>query len=203
MDLIKNRILIIYFAPNIKVMKKQLYKFIFFKLMGWKIVGNIDPNIKKCILMVMPHTSAHDFYLGIFTRGITGIEMNYVGKKELFRFPFGWYFKYMGGEPLDRTGGMNKVDSIADIFDRKEVFRLAVAPEGTRKNVKEIKTGFYFIALKAHVPIIPIAFDFGKKEVRLGQPVIPTSNLEKDLNNLKNHFYGVKGKIPQNGYFFE
>ena len=183
-------------------MKKQLYKFIFFKLMGWKIVGSIDPNIKKCVLMVMPHTSAHDFYLGIFTRGITQIEMNYVGKKELFRFPFGWYFRYMGGEPLDRTGGMNKVDSIAAIFERKEIFRLAVAPEGTRKNVNEIKSGFYYIALKANVPIIPVAFDFGKKEVRLGQPLLPTNNLEADLNVLKKNFTGVKGKIPDNGYIF-
>jgi 1-acyl-sn-glycerol-3-phosphate acyltransferase len=56
------------------------------------------------------------FYLGIFTRAITGLEMNFVGKKELFVFPLGYYFKYMGGEPLDRSGGMNKVDSIAAIF---------------------------------------------------------------------------------------
>lgn len=183
-------------------MKKQLYTFIFFKLMGWKIVGTINPSIKKCILMVMPHTSAHDFYLGIFTRGITEIEMNYVGKKELFRFPFGWYFKYMGGEPLDRSGGMNKVDAVAAIFDKKEIFRLAVAPEGTRKNINKIKTGFYYIALKANVPIITVAFDFGKKEVRLGQPLLPTNNLEADLNILKKNFIGVKGKISENGYIF-
>ena len=88
-------------------MKKLIYKFIFFRLMGWKIVGSIDPNLKQCVLMVMPHTSAHDFYLGIFTRGITGLEMNFVGKKELFRFPLGPYFKYMGGAPLDRSGGLN------------------------------------------------------------------------------------------------
>ncbi|MEC5165377.1 1-acyl-sn-glycerol-3-phosphate acyltransferase [Flavobacterium sp. PL11] len=183
-------------------MKKQLYTFIFFKLMGWKIVGTINPSIKKCIMMVMPHTSAHDFYLGIFTRGITEIEMNYVGKKELFRFPFGWYFKYMGGEPLDRSGGMNKVDAVAAIFDKKEIFRLAVAPEGTRKNANKIKTGFYYIALKANVPIITVAFDFGKKEVRLGQPLLPTNNLEADLNILKKNFIGVKGKISENGYIF-
>ena len=102
-------------------MKKLLYKWIFFKLMGWKIVGTINPDIKKCVMMVMPHTSAHDFYLGIFTRGITGLEMNFVAKKELFRFPFGCYFNYMGGAALDRSGGLNKVDSIAAIFDKKEI----------------------------------------------------------------------------------
>jgi 1-acyl-sn-glycerol-3-phosphate acyltransferase len=181
-------------------MKKQFYKWIFFKLMGWKIVGTIDSDIKKCVMMVMPHTSAHDFYLGIFTRGITGLEMNFVAKKELFVFPLGYYFKYMGGEPLDRSGGKNKVDSVAAIFDKKEVFRLAVLPEGTRKKVGEIKTGFYYIAVKANVPIIPVAFDFGKKEVHLGVPLIPSGNIEKDMPVLMEHFIGVKGKIPANGF---
>lgn len=127
-------------------MKKQLYEWIFFGLMGWKIKGFVDPNIKKSVMMVMPHTSSHDFYIGIFTRGVLGTEINWVGKKELFRFPFGYYFRYMGGEPLDRKGGLNKVDSIAAIFERKEVFRLGVAPEGTRKKVTKLKTGFYYIA---------------------------------------------------------
>ena len=181
-------------------MKKQIYKLIFFKLMGWKIVGNIDESVKKCVMMVMPHTSAHDFYLGIFTRGITGLEMNFVGKKELFRFPFGPYFRYMGGEPLDRSGGLNKVDSIAAIFKRREVFRLAVAPEGTRNKVTELKTGFYFIAMKANVPIIPVAFDFGKKEVSLGKPLFPSGNIDADMQILKQHYIGVKGKIPEKGY---
>lgn len=181
-------------------MKKQLYKWIFFRLMGWKIVGSINADIKKCVMMVMPHTSAHDFYLGIFTRGITGLEMNWVGKKELFRFPFGFYFRYMGGEPLDRSGGLNKVDSIAAIFQRKEIFRLAVAPEGTREKVTELKTGFYYIALKANVPIVPVAFDFGKKEVNLGNPLSPSGAIENDMAILKKHFIGVKGKNPQKGY---
>lgn len=181
-------------------MKKQIYSWIFLRLMGWKIVGSIDEKIKKCVIMMMPHTSAHDFYLGIFTRGITGLEMNFVAKKELFKFPFGFYFKYMGGEPLDRAGGFNKVDAIAEIFKRREVFRLAVAPEGTRKKVDQLKTGFYYIALKANVPIIPVAFDFGKKEVNIGKPMMPTGNIEQDMAILKQHYKGVEGKIPKKGF---
>jgi 1-acyl-sn-glycerol-3-phosphate acyltransferase len=182
--------------------KKRFYKLLFFRLMGWKIVGSIDPEIKKCVLMVVPHTSWHDFYLGIFTRGITELDMSYVAKKELFKFPFGRYFRYMGGEPLDRTGGLNKVDAIAAIFERKEVLRLAISPEGTRKKVATLKTGFYFMALKANVPIIPVAFDFGKKEVKFGTPLLPSGNLETDLSLLAKHFEGVKGKIPKKGFDF-
>ncbi|RTZ07061.1 acyltransferase [Flavobacterium bomense] len=184
-------------------MKKQLYRWIFSRLMGWKVVGSIDPNITKCVMMIMPHTSAHDFYLGVFIRAITGLQMNWVGKQELFRFPLGFYFRYMGGEPLDRTGGLNKVDSIAAIFQRKKVFRLAVAPEGTRKKISKLKTGFYYIALKAKVPVIPIAFDFGKKEINLGNPIFPSGDIEADITVLKKHFIGVKGKIPEQGYSFE
>ncbi len=177
-------------------MKKKLYQFIFFRLMGWKIEGDIDSNIKKCILMVIPHTSWHDFYLGIFTRGIIGLEMNFIGKKELFSFPLNTYFRWMGGEPLDRTGNLNKVDAIAKIFTKKEEFRLAIAPEGTRKKVTELKSGFYYIALKAGVPIIPVAFNFEKKAVQLGKPVFPSGDYEKDLPILLEHFKGVYGKIP-------
>ena len=185
------------------MMKKSLYYLFFCRLMGWKITGAINPEIKKCILMVIPHTSWHDFYLGLFTRGITGLEMNFVGKKELFRFPFGWYFRWMGGAPLDRTGGLNKVDSIAAIFEEKDFFRMAISPEGTRKKVIELKTGFYYIALKAKVPIIPVAFNYGQKEVHIGQPFFPTGNINEDLKMLMPHFENVKGKVPEKSFEYK
>jgi len=182
-------------------MKKSLYQFIFYRLMGWKIVGTIAPTMEQCVMVVLPHTSWHDFYLGIFTRGITGLDMHFVAKKELFRFPFAGYFRWMGGAPLDRTGGLNKVDAIAAIFKERKVFRMAISPEGTRKKVTQLKTGFYYIALKAQVPIIPVAFNFQKREVHLGIPFYPTGNLEEDSVIIFNHFKGVKGKIPE--YSFE
>ena len=183
-------------------MRKQLYKFIFFTILGWKITGTIDKKVKKCVMMVIPHTCNFDFFLGIFTRGILGIEMNFVGKKELFVFPFGYYFRSIGGAALDRSGGKNLVDAIVDIFNSREVFRLAIAPEGTRKKVTELRTGFYYIALKANVPIIPVAFDFGKKEVKLGEPFVPTGDFDTDLKVLSSFYDGVKGKYPEKQYQF-
>lgn len=150
--------------------------------------------------MVMPHTSWHDFYIGLFARGIIGLEMHYVAKKELFAFPFGGWFRWMGGAPLDRSGNRNKVDSIADIFARRAVFRMAIAPEGTRKKVSGLKSGFYYIALKSGVPIIPVAFDFGKKQVSIGRYFLPTGNYDRDLNILLQHFIGVRGKYAQQGF---
>lgn len=168
--------------------------------MGWKIVGSVSPEIKKCILIVVPHTSWHDFYIGLFTRGVLQMDINYVAKKELFRFPFGAYFRWMGGTPLDRQKIENKVDAIAEIFNDNEVFRLAIAPEGTRRKVSEWKTGFYYIALKAKVPIIPVAFNWNKKEVRLFEPFYPTGDKEADFKILQSTFKGVKGKVPENSF---
>jgi 1-acyl-sn-glycerol-3-phosphate acyltransferase len=181
-------------------MKKQIYKWIFCNLMGWKIEGNFNEDIKKCILMVMPHTSWHDFYVAIICRGAVGVDINWVGKKELFRFPFGYFFKSLGGAPLDRTGGLNKVESIVSLFDTRETFRLGLSPEGTRKKVEVLKTGFYYIALTAKVPIVPVSINFEKKTVNFGNLFNPTGNLESDLVELNKHFIDAKGKIPENGY---
>lgn len=181
-------------------MKKRIYKFIFFRLMGWKIVGGIDKKIEKCIFIVIPHTSWVDFFIGLLSRGIIGVELNWLGKKELFGFLLGWYFRYMGGAPLDRKGGLNMVDSIAQVFETRKIFRLGLSPEGTRKKVTELKTGFYYIAEKANVPIIPVAFNFGKKEVNFGNPFTTTGDIDADLKILLLHFKGVVGKIPENSF---
>ena len=178
-------------------MKKIIYKFIFQKLMGWKVIGNELSNVKKAVLICVPHTSWHDFYLGVFSRGILQEEINFVAKKELFVFPLGFYFKWMGGAPLNRQKNENKVEAIAKIFEGKEIFRLAIAPEGTRKKVSEWKTGFYYIALKANVPIIPVAFDHANKEIRYETPFYPTGNIEEDLKFLESHYKGVIGRIPE------
>ncbi len=181
-------------------MKKRLYEFIFFRLMGWKIIGSFDEKIKKSVLAVMPHTSNFDFFIGLFVRGIANQEMNFVGKKELFIFPFGYYFKSIGGAPLDRSGGKNLVDSIVDVYNSREVFRLGIAPEGTRKKVNEIRTGFYYIALKANVSIIPVAFDYSKKEVRIGAPFYVTGNFDEDMKSLLPHYKGAIGKVPERSF---
>lgn len=181
-------------------MKQKVYQFIFFKLMGWKQEGTFDINIKKCVFIVVPHTSWYDFLIGVFTRGILGIKINWVGKKELFTWPLNYYFIWMGGAPLDRQKNENKVDSIAKIFQTKEVFRLAIAPEGTRKKVTKWRSGFYYIALQAQVPIVPVAFDWGTKTIKVFRPFQPSGNFEKDCKVLEQLYYGCLGKIKENSF---
>jgi 1-acyl-sn-glycerol-3-phosphate acyltransferase len=109
----------------------------------------------------------------------------------------------MGRAALDRSGGLNKVDAIANVFNEKSIFRLAIAPEGTRKKVTELRTGFYYIAHKANVPIIPCSFDYRLKQVSIGNPFLPTGNIEADFKEILVHFKGVTGKIHENSFIVE
>ena len=175
-------------------------KFIFEKLMGWKIEGSFDSTIKKAVIIVVPHTSWHDFYLGLFTRRLTKTQINYIAKKELFKWPFGWYFRWTGGEMLDRTPGQNKVEAIAEMFKNKNEFRLAMSPEGTRKKVLVWKTGYYYIAIAANVPIICVAFDYERKKIIINTAFYPTGNIERDTEKLTAYYKGVLGKKPEYSY---
>ncbi|MBC2844885.1 1-acyl-sn-glycerol-3-phosphate acyltransferase [Winogradskyella flava] len=177
---------------------RWLAKFIYFKLLGWKVVGNTDfskDTIKKAVIIAVPHTSWHDFYMGLLLRKVVDVKTNFVGKKELFKWPFGYYFKAVGGRALDRTSGQNKVEQISKLFQDEDEFRLTLAPEGTRKKVKEWKTGFYYIAKAANVPIIMFTLDFKNKQNKVSEPFYPTDDIEADFKYMYNFYQGVEGKI--------
>lgn len=177
---------------------RWLSKFIYLKILGWKVTGNVTMSkntIKKAVIIGAPHTSWQDFYIALFMRSVIGVQANFVAKKELFKWPFGYYFKALGGAALDRRPGQNKVEAIAKLFEDREEFRLALSPEGTRKKVTEWKTGFYFIAKKANVPIIMFTFDFEHKQNKISEPFYPTDDFAADFKYIRSFFEGVKGKI--------
>ncbi|WP_299600657.1 1-acyl-sn-glycerol-3-phosphate acyltransferase [uncultured Aquimarina sp.] len=177
---------------------RKLSSFIFHKIMGWEMIGDFDAdNVKKCVVIAVPHTSWHDFYIGLLIRQLAGVKISFMGKKELFKWPFGWYFRKVGGIALDRTPGQNKVEAIAKEFEKRDELRITLAPEGTRKKVESWKTGFYYIAMAANVPIIMVAFDFGRKRVVISKAFHPTGDLDKDLQHMYSFFKGVKGKVPE------
>jgi 1-acyl-sn-glycerol-3-phosphate acyltransferase len=177
---------------------RWLAKLIYFKLLGWKIVGNTNfskDTIKKAVIIAAPHTSWHYFYIGLLLRKITDVKTNFIGKEELFRPPFGWYFRAIGGRPVNRTTRENKVEQIAKLFEKEDEFRLTLAPEGTRKKVEQWRTGFYFIAKAAQVPIIMFTLDFGNKQNKVSEPFYPTEDMESDFKIIRGFFNGVEGKI--------
>ncbi|GAL61645.1 1-acyl-sn-glycerol-3-phosphate acyltransferase [Algibacter lectus] len=177
-----------------------LAKVIYFKVLGWQIVGNTNfskDTVKKAVIIAAPHTSWHDFYIGVLLRAVIQVKTNFVGKKELFVFPVAWFFRALGGAPINRQNNENKVDAIAKLFKEKEEFRMTLAPEGTRKKVDQWRTGFYYIAKQANVPIIMFTLDFENKQNKISEPFYPTDNAEADFKELRAFFKDVKGKVSK------
>lgn len=176
---------------------QRLSKFIFGRILGWKLIGNFPKHLKKYIVIAAPHTSWLDFPIGLLARSSSKIKINFIAKNSLFDGFFGFIFHFLGGTPIDRSKRMNTVDSTVSIFNAREEFRLAIAPEGTRKKVTAWKTGFYFIAKGANVPIVMTTLDFKNKQVKISEPYHPTENKEKDFKYFKSFYQGIKGRHPE------
>lgn len=173
-------------------MFQAFYLFIF-KIFGWKITGEL-PYLKKFIIIVAPHTSNWDFLIGVVTRGIINRDIRYLGKKELFKPPFGWIFRALGGYPVDRQQSQSTVDWIAEVFCKEESFLLALAPEGTRSHVTHWRTGFYHMAVKARVPIVMVGMDYSRREIRIMEPFRPGGSIEEDMPFIRQQFRGCQGR---------
>lgn len=176
---------------------KGFAKFILFTILGWKFEGEFNKTIKKYVVIAAPHTSWVDFPIAILTRMSSGIMINFIGKASLFKGPFGFIFKALGGTPVDRSKNNKMVDAIIEIFNSKEEFRLGISPEGTRKKVSTWKTGFYYIAKGANVPIVMATLDFENKKIKISEPFYTTEDKEKDIAFLRGFFLNVKGKNPE------
>ncbi len=168
--------------------------------MGWKVTGRFPTELDKGVFIVVPHTSNVDFFLGLLIRKVWNEEINWVGKKSLFKKPYGWLFKWLGGAPIDRSKNNDTVSATAAVFEERKRFRLTIAPEGTRKKVNKWKTGFYYIAKAAEVPIVLVAFDFGNKQIKVSKPRFTTDDKEADFKIYEAFFKGVKGKVTSNSY---
>ena len=176
---------------------KGLSKFILFTILRWKIVNDFPRELKKYVVIAAPHTSWIDFPIAILSRMAAGVMINFIGKNSLFNGPFGFFFRSLGGTPVDRSQSNNLVEAIIDIFNSKEEFRLGLSPEGTRKKVDTWKTGFYYIAKGAKVPIVMATLDFKNKEVKISEPYYTTENKEQDFEVFHSFFKNVKGKNPE------
>lgn len=178
----------------------RLFWKIWWKINGWKISGQYPYDIKKLVIIVAPHTSWRDVTVGLATRSILKAKhIKFLGKKELFDGPFGWWFRWIGGTPVDRFSQHGVVEQVVEMFNRREEFTIGLAPEGTRKKVDKLRTGFYHIATKANVPILMVGLDFSKKQVVLSEPFIVSGNEAADMEKIISFFEPIKGKHPEQG----
>ena len=178
-------------------MMRAIYR-LSLRITGWTIRGNFPGELKKYVVAVGPHTSNWDFLLAVAARSVLLMEnAKYMGKHVLFKPPYGWIFRALGGIPVDRTKHTNMVDQMAEEFRKRESLILALAPEGTRKKVKKLKTGFYYIAKAAEVPIVCAGFDYVKREIVIGNPFYPTENVEDDIIEISKFFSALRGRNPE------
>lgn len=158
---------------------------------------------KKYVLPTAPHTSNRDFPYGIYSRPIIDQYIRFVAKASLFRWPLGPLLRWMGGVPVVRERRTNFVDAVANIFAERDEFGLCIAVEGTRQKVTHFKTGFYFIALRANVPLVFCKFDFGNRKIEFSEPYYLTGDIRKDFDVIYRYYDGVKGLVPDNSFEYD
>ena len=170
------------------------------RLFGWTVANYPEPRPPKLIIAVVPHTSNWDFPIGLLTRRAVGVDIKFLGKHSLFIPPFGWLFRWLGGYPVDRRKRTNLVDSVVDIFNQHDEFVISIAPEGTRKKVDALRTGFYYIARKAGIPILLCSFNYQIRTVLFGPLFYSGPDPEKDLKEISDYFRGIPGKYPEKSF---
>lgn len=169
------------------------------RLVGWRVEGKL-PDFPKYLIIGAPHTSNWDFllFLGVIFR--LKADVRYMGKAELFRSPFGWFFYWCGGIPVDRSKSSGLVEQMVEACNQSEKFILTIAPEGTRHGVKEWKRGFYHIAKGAGIPLVMAKVDGKKKAMCVGEVFHLTEDIEADMKAILDTFKGLSGINPRKKY---
>ena len=175
---------------------QSISRFILHNILGWKIINGFPKHLSKYIVIAAPHTSNWDFPIGILVRFAEGAKINFIGKKSLFKPPFGFIFRALGGAPVDRTKSANMVQTLIEVFNTNDHFIFALSPEGTRRKVSTWKTGFYHVAKGANVPVVLATLNFREKTVLINEPYYLTDSMEKDFLYFHNFYKDVKGRNP-------
>jgi 1-acyl-sn-glycerol-3-phosphate acyltransferase len=168
------------------------------RLLGWRAVGEFPRSgCEKCVLIAAPHTSNWDLPFMIAFAMAFELHIAWMGKYTLFRPPFGGFMRWLGGVPVRRTTREGKVDEMAQLFAGRPRLVLAIAPEGTRFRSEHWKSGFYWIARRAGVPIVPSYLDFGTRTAGFGPPLVPSDSLRADMDHLRAVYAGKRGLFPE------
>jgi 1-acyl-sn-glycerol-3-phosphate acyltransferase len=174
---------------------QRLARFILL-LIGWR-THVIHPHTSKYVLIGAPHTSNWDFGIMLLLMAANQLPIRFMGKDSLFRGPLGPLMRSLGGIPVNRQERTNLVDQIAAKFEELDDLIIGLAPEGTRSKVSHWKTGFYYIALKARVPIAMAYLDYGNKIIGVGPNFMPSGDLKADFEIIREFYSGIVGRNPK------
>lgn len=177
----------------------QFISHIILKIAGWKMTGRLPEDVKTAVFIAAPHTSNWDFVFGragLYQLGIK--KINFLIKKELFKFPLGPIIRVLGAIPVDRRKNNNAISEVGKMFKQNKNLFLLITPEGTRKLVTQWKKGYYQIAMNAEVPIVLTYVDYGIKEGGIGPILYPTGNYEEDFKFISDFYKTKTAKFPEN-----
>lgn len=166
------------------------------RLFGWKL-DTVWPEVDKFVFIAAPHTSSWDLPFMLATSYSMRVPISWMGKRELFKFPFGWFLRYLGGIAVDRGGRGDQVAGAIAEFNNRSDLVLAIPAEGTRKGGGRWRSGFYHIARGANVPIGMGYLDYAKKRCGIGGFVTPTGDVRADMDKIRAFYGGVRGKFPE------
>lgn len=177
-------------------MWKSFCFWLLYKRLGWKKEVT-EPHPNKYIICLAPHTSNWDFALGQLYSGAEGLTCNFLIKKEWFVWPLKSLFKRLGGIPVWRSKHTSMTDNLAETARQSATFRLCITPEGTRSLNPEWKKGFYYIALKAQLPILLYGVDYKKKRIQCTKTIVPNGDIEAQMREIKLYFKDFQGRKPE------
>ena len=187
----------IFNTPIVNTILKA-FSITFLRLTGWRVEGHLPPAAHKSVLIAAPHTSNWDLPYTLMVAFALGLQVRWMGKSNIFRFPFGGVMRWLGGISVNREQSTNLVAASADsIRQASGPLQLIVPPEGTRSKTRYWKTGFYYIALGAGVPIVMAYMDYANKRSGLGPIFKPTGDIERDMADIKAFYAPFKGKNAQ------
>jgi len=167
-----------------------------FKLQGWSVEGR-RPEMPKFVLVGAPHTSNWDFIYYLGAARALDLDLKFLGKSSLFRWPLGGALRDLGGVPVDRSQARDIVRSMVAEFERRDQFILTIAPEGSRASSDRWKTGFYNIAVAAEVPIVFVSIDYPRRQITVGPALFPSGDYEADMKGPAIFYRTAVGKHPE------
>ena len=183
-------------TPIVKDILHVLAKWIL-RLLGWKVTGRVDP-FAKGVFIGAPHTSNWDFPLMIMAILVWRVDVRWVGKHTLFLGPMGPMMRWFGGIAIDRRAKQNFVEQMSERFIEEDSLYVLIAPEGTRAAAEQWRTGFYYTALNAQVPLVMSFIDYKNKELGIAGLESPSGDAAADIARYHAFYSRKTGKYPQN-----
>jgi len=170
---------------------------LYLRIAGWHVEGSLPPDLHKAVVVAAPHTTNWDMPHMLAVAWAVGVRPSWLGKKSLFRFPFGWFMRALGGVPVDRSRRENVVDQAVERFAASDRLFLVIPPSGTRSRAKHWKSGFYHIARGAGVPVLCSFLDYPSRTAGLGPCLRMTGVVSADMGRIREFYSGIRGLYPE------